>query len=111
MEVSHPTKLVLAFRSGDKCAICHEQLTPDSSSGNPYKIAVAAHIAGEKYGSVRYDSDMTDTERNSYGNLIYLCANCHTIIDSLPAGRKGLSGCKTPSDQSEPRAGHQAGYE
>ena len=88
MEVSHPTKLVLAFRSGDKCAICHEQLTPDSSSGNPYKIAVAAHIAGEKYGSVRYDSDMTDTERNSYGNLIYLCANCHTIIDSLPEGEK-----------------------
>ena len=29
---------------------------------------------------------MTDRERNGYGNLIYLCANCHRIIDAPVSG-------------------------
>ncbi len=94
MSVSYPTKLLLAYRSGDLCALpgCGKRLTPDSTSGNPTNIGEAAHIAGEHDGkgkkqrSARYDSNMTDDERNHYNNLIYLCPACHTVIDAIPQG-------------------------
>ena len=34
---------------------------------------------------------MTDRERNSYDNLIYLCANCHRIIDAPVNGERDYS--------------------
>ncbi len=92
MSASYPTKLLLAFRSGDQCAICRKHLTVDSTNGGPYSIGEAAHIAGEKDGkgkakrSARYDSLMTNEERNHYDNLIYLCGTCHTTIDAVPQG-------------------------
>ncbi len=84
MGVSYPTKLLLAFRSGGRCAFpgCERALTVESESGNdPTIIGEAAHIAGEKEDAARYDPAMTDEERNHYSNLIYLCANHHTQID------------------------------
>lgn len=92
MGVSYPTKLTLAFRSGDKCALCNIQLTPASDHGGPVNVGEAAHIAGEHDGkgkkqrSARYDEKMTDEERNSFSNLIYLCGTCHTKIDAIPQG-------------------------
>ncbi|RXE56210.1 hypothetical protein ABH15_08660 [Methanoculleus taiwanensis] len=94
MSASYPTKLLLAYRSGDICALpgCGRRLTPDSKSGVPINVGEAAHIAGEHDGngkskiSARYDPTMTDDERNHYNNLIYLCTNCHTIIDAIPQG-------------------------
>lgn len=41
----------------------------------------AAHIAGLRPDSPRYDPNMTDDQRNHYDNLIYLCPNHHTLID------------------------------
>lgn len=94
MSVSYSTKLLLAYRSGDVCALpgCGRRLTPDSASGGPVNVGEAAHIAGEHDGkgklkrSARYDSSMTDKERSHYKNLIYLCGTCHTIIDAVPQG-------------------------
>jgi len=94
MSATYATKLLLAYRSGDVCALpgCGCRLTPDSESGGPINVGEAAHIAGEHDGkdkskrSARYDPNMTDEERNHYNNLIYLCATCHTIIDALPQG-------------------------
>lgn len=92
MAVTYPPKLILAFRSGDKCALCNAQLTEGSAHGAPINVGEAAHIAGEHDGkgksqsSARYDSKMTDEERNSYNNLIYLCGVCHTKIDAIPQG-------------------------
>lgn len=96
MSASYATKLLLAYRSGDICAFpgCGRRLTPDSKSGAPVNIGQAAHIAGENDGkgkakqSARYDPNMTDEERNSYHNLIYLCAGCHTFIDRIPQGEQ-----------------------
>lgn len=45
------------------------------------KLGEAAHIAGAKPNAARYDTSMTDDERASIDNGIWLCANCHTIID------------------------------
>lgn len=45
--------------------------------------AEAAHIRGEKAGSARYDSEMTDDERRAFENLILICPSCHARIDRL----------------------------
>jgi len=83
MSVSYPTKLILAFLSGNRCAFpdCDKTLTVDSEHSNPVIIGEAAHIAGEKQGAARYDPSMTDEQRNSDDNLIYLCGNHHIQID------------------------------
>lgn len=44
-----------------------------------------AHIRGEKPTAARYDANMTDEERDSVRNLIYLCTDHHTIIDKVEA--------------------------
>lgn len=96
MSASYPTKLLLAYRSGDRCALpdCGRELSPDSEDGDPINVGEAAHIAGEHDGkgklkqSARYDPNMTDEDRNHYNNLIYLCGTCHTKIDSIPQGEK-----------------------
>ena len=84
MSASPTTKLVLAFRSGDRCAFsgCGKSLTVDgSAASDPVVTGEAAHIAGEKPSSARYDPSMTDAQRNHYDNLIYLCGDHHTQID------------------------------
>jgi hypothetical protein len=88
MSASYPTKLLLAFRSGDHCAFpqCGRTLTAASPSGaNPVIIGVAAHIAGENPLAARYDATMTDEQRDDYTNLIYLCGDHHTQIDKQEA--------------------------
>lgn len=87
MSVSYPTKLILAFRSGDLCALpdCGKALTVDGQQSNPVVIGEAAHIAGENATAARYDATMTDEKQNHYNNLIYLCGGCHTRIDKQAA--------------------------
>lgn len=84
MSASYSTKVLLAFRSGDRCAFpdCPRQLTVDAPSGEgPTLLGEAAHIAGEQEMAARYDPTMTDEQRNHYNNLIYLCRDHHTQID------------------------------
>lgn len=96
MDVPESTKRVLAFRSGNICAKCHKELTVDYSDGMVKAIGECAHIEGEHGGNpaahkppaARYNSSMTDKERNSFQNLIYLCSNCHTEIDKIPEGER-----------------------
>ncbi|MBN2222635.1 MAG: hypothetical protein JW708_10550 [Vallitaleaceae bacterium] len=80
---SYPTKLLLAFRSGDRCAFpgCDCSLTVDGNSNNPVSIGEAAHIEGENPTAARYNSEMTDDQRNHYNNLIYMCGTHHERID------------------------------
>ena len=88
MSVSNRTKILLAYRSGDICALpgCGQNLSPDSESGDPLNVGEAAHIAGKNPGSARYDKNMPPKNRDHYNNLIYLCGTCHTIIDAMPQG-------------------------
>ena len=83
MSVNYTTKVLLAFRSGDRCAFprCERMLSADGEQSNPVVTGEAAHIAGEKLGAARYDESMSDEQRNHYNNLIYLCGDHHTQID------------------------------
>lgn len=85
MSATYPVKLILAFRSGDLCALpgCGRRLTVDGEDGSSASTGEAAHIAGEKPDAARYDPEMTDEARNAVPNLIYLCGDCHTKIDKL----------------------------
>ena len=91
MSVSYPTKLRLAMLSGDRCAMpeCGRHL----SSADAGVLGEAAHIAGARDGggqgrpSPRFDPEMTPEKRNSVANLIYLCRECHAMIDS-PNGER-----------------------
>lgn len=57
-------------------------------------LGVAAHIAGERGGgtrgrpSARFNPAMTDEQRNSSANLLYICRNCHEMIDAHPRGER-----------------------
>jgi hypothetical protein len=85
--VTYPTKLLLAFRSGDRCAFpgCDTALTVDGQQSGPVLTGEAAHIAGDNDGAARYDPAMTDEQRNHYDNLIYMCGDHHTRIDKQEA--------------------------
>lgn len=83
--ISPTDKTLLALRSGGICAVptCRLALFVDGNDQDSAKIVgEVAHIKGEKLGAARYDISQTDTERNSYANLIYLCRNCHRAIDT-----------------------------
>ena len=88
MGVTPTTKLLLAFRSGNICVKtgCERTLAyEDEENEILSNVGEAAHIEGEKGNgkkkSARYNSDMTDDERNHYNNLIFLCKECHKVID------------------------------
>lgn len=75
---------ILYARSGGKCAIpeCRKKLVIKKTLEDKESlIGVNAHIKGERKGSARYDSHMTDKERNSYENLILVCQDHSKIID------------------------------
>jgi hypothetical protein len=45
--------------------------------------AEIAHISGERPGAPRYDQSMTEAERTGLSNLLVLCPNHHSLVDSL----------------------------
>ena len=72
----------LCVKNGRFCAICHTDLIIKGVAANPDSItAEIAHIRGKQPGSPRYDSSMTQKERNSSENLILLCPTCHKKVD------------------------------
>ena len=88
MSATYPTKLLLAFRSGGRCAFpeCLTDLTVDApTGGDAVVVGEAAHIAGENPTAARFDSEMSPEARDNYANLIYLCTNHHTQIDKQEA--------------------------
>lgn len=87
-EFSKETKRRLANSVGNYCSnpSCRASTTgPNMDDNHGYvRVGEFAHICGRRPGSARYDPDMTDEERADYDNGIYLCAKCHTLIDSQP---------------------------
>ena len=54
----------------------------NSENDKSTTIGDAAHIFGARSGSARYDSEMTDTARSEITNAIWLCKNCHKLVDT-----------------------------
>jgi len=78
---------ILCARSGNKCALsdCRMDLVENKTdSDKEVFLGVIAHIKGEREGAARFDSRLSEKERNSYPNLILVCPRCHKIIDDQP---------------------------
>jgi hypothetical protein len=84
-DFSAVTVQMLGFRSGlicnnPKCATI--TVGPSDAVGAlALKLGEAAHIRAARAGEARYDASMTDDQRAAIDNGIWLCANCHTMID------------------------------
>ena len=88
MSVTNTTKLLLAFRSGNRCAFpdCGKTLTVDGTQSNPVVTGEAAHIAGDKAGAARHDVTMTDEQRDHCSNLVYRSAHRAANRDAVDYG-------------------------
>lgn len=82
MSIPEKDKRILWVRANGKCSICKQDLLEDAQNTSQTSvIGENCHITGEKQIAKRYDSTLTDVERNSYPNLILLCRNHHKNID------------------------------
>lgn len=63
---------------------------PTDEPTGAVNVGEAAHIYGANVGSARYNSDMESVERSAITNAIWLCSNCHKMVDDdatrYPAG-------------------------
>lgn len=76
---------ILAKRASFKCSNPDCRASTVGPNSDPTKstlIGEAAHIRGARPQSKRYVSGMTDAARAEITNGIWLCRNCHKIIDT-----------------------------
>lgn len=57
---------------------------PSSDELDSINVGQAAHIRGANRGSARYDELMSEEERRSIVNGIWLCSKCSKMIDDDP---------------------------
>lgn len=84
-DFSEATKRILANRVGVRCSNpgCRKPTSgANTDPGKITNIGVAAHICAAAPGGPRYDSTMTEEERKSSQNGIWLCQSCAKLIDS-----------------------------
>lgn len=77
----------LAQRAANRCAnpACNAVTSgPSADPNGTINVGEAAHIYGANPGSARYDLNMQPWERAAISNGIWLCGNCHKIIDDDP---------------------------
>lgn len=75
--ISDKNQRLLHTKSGNRCAKCNIVLVEHSAC-----IGENAHIYGEKPGAARYDASKPVEFVNSEPNLVFLCCNCHKIVDT-----------------------------
>jgi len=83
MTVSQATKKKLFATSGNECAFpgCEEEVVDREEET---VIGVIAHIHARSENGPRFDSDLPESERDEFSNLMVLCPNHHTRIDKNP---------------------------
>ncbi|MDL1981226.1 MAG: HNH endonuclease [Deltaproteobacteria bacterium] len=71
---------ILWGRSGNRCAICKIEVTPD---GEIDTIGEIAHIVSRSPEGPRGDDNLPLEKRDEYSNLILLCPTHHSEIDTF----------------------------
>jgi len=77
MSIKLKDSKLLWSKSGSICAKCRQKVYTEGNG----LIGDQAHIVGEKVDGPRGISILDENQRNSYGNLILLCKNCHKEVD------------------------------
>jgi hypothetical protein len=77
---------VLLARSGNICAYrgCARELVyaAINSKDQPKLVGKIAHISAASPGGPRYRPELSEAERNSSDNLMFLCGDHHDVVDS-----------------------------
>jgi len=79
--------VTLAKRAANLCSNPDCRAVTTGPSDDPAKavnVGEAAHIHGANPGSARYDPAMVPADRAAIVNAIWLCGNCHKLIDDDP---------------------------
>jgi hypothetical protein len=84
-DFSQPVKTLLAKRAGYLCSnpLCRVLTMGPSleSTSDVACVGIAAHIVGASLEGPRFDASMTNEQRSSIDNGIWLCATHATLID------------------------------
>ncbi len=83
MSIPQTANNIVWSRARGLCSICRHDLV-DKIGGDPKITGERAHISAAKPGGPRYDPELSSEERNSYPNLMLLCALCHSKVDVAP---------------------------
>lgn len=78
-------RTTIAKRANERCTLCKISTSkPNTGDPNRYiSLGEAAHIFGARPAvHNRYDGKMSDGQRSSIDNAIWLCRSCHKTIDS-----------------------------
>ncbi len=84
-DFSKKTIDVLARRAAFKCSNPNCRVNTVGPNTDPQKattLGEAAHIYGARSGSCRFQPKMNDVARAEITNAIWLCRNCHKLIDA-----------------------------
>lgn len=87
MGISQKDIKLLWGRAASRCAFpkCKVTLTQGDGPSSPnITIGEQAHIVAKEPNGPRGQSLLTESERDSYANLILLCPTHHTLIDKAP---------------------------
>ncbi len=57
---------------------------PGSFEDSVKRVGCASHITAASLGGPRYNRNLSSEERRSAQNGIWLCCNCHVLVDSDP---------------------------
>ncbi|MDW3209901.1 MAG: hypothetical protein R8N23_08545 [Reichenbachiella sp.] len=84
-DFSKNTVDIIAKRAGFICSNpdCRTKTVgPNSQPDKSTTIGEAAHIRGARPSAKRFKAEMTDSARSEVTNAIWLCRNCHKLIDT-----------------------------
>jgi len=81
MSISKKDSKRLWAKSGNRCAICKEELVKTNKKGLDYIIGEECHIISSKSNGPRYENGLKNYD--CYENLILLCRNHHKEIDEV----------------------------
>jgi hypothetical protein len=86
VSISDKTRKVLWGRSGNRCAICKNELVIDATQeADESIVADECHIISSRTKGPRYDPSYASAKFDSYDNLILLCRTHHKIVDDQAA--------------------------
>jgi len=79
-------KQLLADRVGNRCSNpdCQQLTSGPRTDGKAINLGIAAHITAASIGGPRYDASLSQEDRKSINNGIWLCHRCAALIDKDP---------------------------
>lgn len=85
MAISVKTQKMLWGRAANRCGICRMELVMDATETDDESlVGEACHIVASSPDGPRGESELTQNQRDKYGNLILMCNVHHKVIDDQP---------------------------